>query len=80
MLLKILVLPIVRRVSPDFLYSFPLLVLFGGALMHGSLWVGFKMYMIIYCFFSYVMMKALFCGHRIADTWTEGVEKNEDFG
>lgn len=80
MLLKIVVHPLARGAKPDFLYAFPLLVLAIGTFMHGSFLVGLKMYLVIYCCFSYFMMKNLFCGHRVQDTWTAGAEKIEDFG
>ena len=57
MLLEILVLPVLRGATPDLLYAFPLSVIGLGWWMHGSFWVGLKSYLIIYCFFSYVIMR-----------------------
>ena len=70
MLLKIVIVPLIKQVPPDFMYSFPLLLLSFGWYIHGSFWIGLKMYLIIYCVFSFLLMKSLFCGHRIQDTWT----------
>lgn len=72
MAMKLFVLPILRRTAPDLMYSFPLLVLLIASLIHSSFIVGIKLYLVIYCSFSFLLMKVLFCGHRVQDTWTEG--------
>ncbi len=72
MTMKLLVLPLTKHKKPDFLYSFPLLVILFGYFMTGSLAVAFKYYLITYCFYTFLLFKVLFCGHRVQDTWTEG--------
>ena len=70
MAMKLLVLPVIKQTTPDLLYSFPLLILLFATLVNNSFIVGLKLYLVIYCFFSFLLMKVLFCGHRVQDTWT----------
>ena len=80
MILKLVVVPLTKFKKPDIFYSFPLVILafiyansetFGEAL---------KFYLIIYCTYGFLLMKSLFCGHRLQELWTEGAEKIEDYG
>lgn len=72
MIMKLVVLPVTKAKTPDLLYAFPLLVIAAGWFLTGSLAIGIKYYLIIYCFFSFLLMKVLFCGHRVQDVWTQG--------
>ena len=80
MILKLLIVPILKKTSPDFLYSFPLLIMSACIWNSESGWEGIKFYLFIYGCFTFILMKSLFCGHRIQDTWSEGAEKIEDYG
>lgn len=80
MLLKMLIVPVLQKTTPDLLYSFPLLILSACIWTSADVWEGVKFYLFIYGCFTWVLMKLLFCGHRIQDTWTEGAEKIEEFG
>lgn len=80
MVIKLIVLPVIRRVKPDVMYSFPLAIILWSYLVSGSFFEAFKLYLVIYCSFSFLLMKVLFCGHRVQDTWTEGSEKIDDYG
>ncbi len=79
MLLKLVILPIIRKTTPDPMYAFPILV-FLACYLNTSFATALKFYLVIYCSFSFLLMKVLLCGHRVQDTWTEGAEKIEDFG
>lgn len=69
MLLKLLVIPIMRRTGPDLFYATPMLI-FAFFLSQNSLGDAIKLYLVVYCSFGYLLMKVLFCGHRVQDTWT----------
>jgi fatty acid desaturase len=68
-----------RKTLPDPFYAIPLLIFFI-AYLNSSFIQALKIYLTIYCTFSFLLMKILLCGHRIQDTWTEGCEKIEDYG
>ena len=75
MILKLVIVPIIRFKIPDLWYSFPLLVLafiYANSQTFGE---AIKFYLVIYCSFSFFLMKLLFCGHRLQELWTEGSEK-----
>lgn len=74
MILKLLVLPIIRRVKPDIYYAFPLLI-FAFLWSFNTFADAIILYLVVYCSFGFLLMKVLFCGHRVQDTWTEGCEK-----
>lgn len=80
MILKLFILPIIKKVKPDIMYAFPLLIFSAAYLVNGSFMEALKLYLVLYCSFSFLLMKVLFCGHRVQDTWTEGSEKIEDYG
>lgn len=71
MILKLFIVPIIKKVKPDILYAFPLTIFFL-AYLNSSFIEALKLYLVIYCTFGFVIMKLLFCGHRVQDTWTEG--------
>lgn len=74
MTLKLVVLPIMKRIKPDIYYAFPLLI-FALFWLTNSFVDAIKLYAVVYCSFGFLLMKVLFCGHRVQDTWTEGCEK-----
>ena len=61
------------------MYAFPLTIIALSYLVNGSFFEAVKLYLVIYCSFSFLLMKVLFCGHRVQDTWTEGCAKIEDY-
>lgn len=69
MILKLLVIPIIKKVKPDLLYAFPLIIFFL-AYLNSSFIEALKLYLVIYCTFGFTVMKVLLCGHRVEDTWT----------
>lgn len=69
MLLKLVILPITKQIKPDLMYSFPLLIFLISFFAHNFV-IALKLYLVIYCTFSFLLMKVLFCGHRVQDTWT----------
>lgn len=79
-ILKLIVVPLTKFKKPDPYHTFPLLVFFFIYLNCNTFGEALKFFLIIYCSFSFLLMKALFCGHRIPTLWTEGAEKIEDFG
>lgn len=79
-LLKIIVVPIIRRRKPDFWYLLPLTVLLVFYQASGSFWYAFKLHLFIYGLFGLIFNRVLFCGHRLQELWSEGAERIEDFG
>lgn len=75
MTLKVLVVPIIKRIKPDLLYAFPLIIFSLIYLNSPSFFDALKLYLVIYCTFGFCVMKVLLCGHRVQDTWSEGAEK-----
>ena len=80
MTLKLLVVPLTKFKLPDPWYCFPLVVLGFIYLNSETFGEALKMYMVIYCTFGFILMKNLFCGHRLQELWTEGAQKIEDYG
>jgi hypothetical protein len=79
MTLKLLIIPIMKKTSPDLYYAFPILIYLYFLLSHSPI-TSLKFYLLIYCSFNFLLMKVLFCGHRVQDTWTAGCPSIPDFG
>lgn len=76
MLLKVLVIPIVKRKRPDFWYAVPLTVfMLFYSISGGDFLNSLKLYLFLYGMFGLMLGRVLFCGHRLQELWTEGAEK-----
>ena len=80
LLLKVFIVPLVRRKVPDFWYLAPALVFSAFYFTSGSWTQALKFHFFIYCLFGLLFNRVLFCGHRLGELWTEGAERIEDFG
>jgi fatty acid desaturase len=79
MTLKLLIVPLTKQTAPDLNYAFPMLI-FLSFWWSTSFVFALKLYLGIYCSFTFLLMKVLFCGHRVQDTWTAGCPSISDFG
>ena len=80
MLLKLVIYPLRKFRMPDLWYGFPLILVGIFYFWFGNMGEALKFYFVMYGAFGFIMMKSLFCGHRLRELWTEGAEKIEDFG
>jgi fatty acid desaturase len=80
LLLKIFVVPFLRRRMPDFWYLVPSIVFLTFYLKTGDWQYALKLHLFIYGIFGLIFNRVLFCGHRLQELWTEGAERIEDFG
>jgi len=72
MILKMAVVPIIKRKLPDVWYAVPLIVFIVFCLRCGDPILALKMHLIVYCVFGFAFKGVLFCGHRQREMWTEG--------
>jgi fatty acid desaturase len=79
-LLKIIVVPIIKRKKPELWYLLPMSVLLLFYCVSGDIWYSLKLHMFIYGLFGLVYNRVLFCGHRLQELWSEGAERIQDFG
>ena len=79
-LLKIFVIPIVRKRKPDPWYIVPIIVFLTFYLRTGDVWYSLKLHVFIYGIFGLLFNRMLFCGHRLQELWSEGAERIQDFG
>lgn len=70
LILKLLVVPALKKKVPEFWYAVPLCVFALFYFVSGSAWEAFKLHIFIYAFFGFAFNRVLFCGHRVAETWT----------
>lgn len=75
LILKLLVVPALKKKVPELWYAVPLCVFALFYYVSGSAWEAFKLHIFIYAFFGFAFNRVLFCGHRVAETWTEGAER-----
>ena len=64
-LLKILLVPIMKKRIPDFWYLVPFVFFTIFYLKSGSFWYAFKLHLFIYGLFGLIFNRVLFCGHRL---------------
>ena len=64
-LLKIFVIPIVRKRKPDPWYIVPIIVFLTFYLRTGDVWYSLKLHVFIYGIFGLLFNRMLFCGHRL---------------
>ena len=79
-ILKLFVVPILRKRKPDFWYLVPSFVILTFYYTTGNFWFSLKLHFFIYGVFGLIFNRVLFCGHRLQELWTEGAERIEDFG
>lgn len=71
-LLKLIIVPFMKRIQPEWLYLVPLTQILLMYLLNGDIWMSIKLFLTIHLFFAYVFFKLTFGGHRIEGLWTEG--------
>lgn len=80
-IVKLFVVPLLKRKVPDFWYVCPffvfLLFYFSSG---GNAFLAIKIHLFLYGVFGFCFSRVLFCGHRLQELWTEGAERIEDFG
>jgi hypothetical protein len=67
--LKLLIVPLAKRIQPEWLYLVPLTQILLMYLINGDLLLSIKLFLVIHCFFGYVFTKVTFGGHRIETLW-----------
>jgi hypothetical protein len=77
-LLKLLIVPLLHRKSPEWFYLVPLLQLLPLTLLAG--WeTAWRLFLVIHISCSFAYMKLTFLGHRTGREWTEGNREVRDF-
>jgi hypothetical protein len=71
-LIKLCIVPLIKRKLPEFWYLVPLSVFALFYFYSGDLQYALKLHIFLYAFYGLVFNRVLFCGHRVAETWTEG--------
>lgn len=79
-LLKLVVVPLTKRVQPEWNYLIPLMQIVVLYLLNGNICLSVKLFLAIHCFFGFIFEKITFGGHRIENLWTEGCKEIKDFG
>ena len=69
-LLKLIIVPLVKRNKPEWEYVVPLTEIIIFYLLNGNLVESIKLFLFIQCFFGYLFTKITFGGHRIETLWT----------
>lgn len=77
---KLCIVPLIKRKIPEFWYLVPLSVFALFYAASGDLYYALKLHIFLYAVFGFIFNRVLFCGHRVAETWTEGAERIQDFG
>ena len=77
---KMCLVPLIKRKIPEFWYLVPLGVFALFYYSSANLVYAFKLHIFLYAVFGFTFNRVLFCGHRVAETWTEGAERFQDFG
>ena len=73
-LFKVLILPIIKKRSPEFLYLSSLAQIPLIWLMTSDIFTALKLYAVMHIALSVFFVKMTFVGHRNGKTWTEGNE------
>lgn len=73
-LFKVLILPIIKKRSPEFFYLTSLIQIPLIYLMTNDICTALKLYVVMHIAISAYFVKMTFVGHRNGKTWTEGNE------
>ena len=69
-LLKVIVVPLLKKKAPEFWYAVPLLVFGLFYLVCGDIMYSLKLHLFLYAVFGLLFNRVIFCGHRVGDLWT----------
>lgn len=73
-ILKLLIVPLLNNCWPQWEYLVPLSQLLLFYIFNGNIYMSFKLFLTIHCFFGFIFTKVTFGSHRIQELWTEGAE------
>jgi len=65
MILKLAVVPILKKKMPDFWYAVPLILPALFFIVSQDFWYSFKLHCCIYGTFGILFLRIVFCGHRL---------------